>query len=410
MSGGSVRETFFLLLVGLLLAGLAVGLLREEGGSRRLEPIGPQPCIIEGQVVKGSSLYYSLLKAGLGLRQVQRIVDSLRGKVDLKRSRPGDSYKLRLLEDGSVLDFIYQNGDCAYILEGDSLQVTAVSYEDVVRGMEGTIEGSLWESMRPRCKDAELIMKFSDIFRWDIDFFTEPRNGDRYRLLYIERRQGGRFVSYGDILCAQYISRSKVHTAILYEDSSGHRDYYDPQGKSLRKTFLRAPLNYRRISSGFSYHRLHPIYKIYRPHLGIDYAAPQGTPIVASGDGVISFAGWNNGFGKFIKIDHGRGYVTTYGHLSRFARGIKRGKRVKQGEVIGYVGQTGVATGPHLDYRFILNHRYVNPLRIRLPAAKPLSRRYWKDFLARKDALLKALDQLSGEWVAGEGIQEGAAQ
>jgi len=413
LRGKSFQETLILLLVGFCLSGLAIGLLKEEDNKGKLEVVRPQFCIIEGQVERGSSLYYSLLKAGLPLSRVQRIVDSLKGEVNLKRSRPGDSYKLKLREDGSIYDFVYRRGDYEYRLQGDSLQasVVPVPFEDAVRGMEGLVTSSLWEAMRPKCQDAELIMKFSDIFRWDIDFLTEPRKGDKFRLLYIERNQEGKFAEYGEILCAQYISRSKVHTAIFYEDSTGYKDYYDPQGQSLKKAFLRAPLNYRRISSGFSHRRLHPIYKIYRPHLGIDYAAPTGTPIVSSGDGVISFVGWNDGFGKFIKIRHGGGYVTTYGHLSRYARGIRKGKKIEQGQLIGYVGGTGVSTGPHLDYRFMVNGRYVNPLKVKLPAAKPLPKSYWEDFSAKKDALLKALDGLSGEWVAvGDGVQEGIAQ
>jgi len=409
--GKSSSQPLVLLLVGLCLAGLTIGLLKRGDGRVEPEVSRPQPCFIGGEVKRGSSLYYSLLKAGLRPSQVQRIVDLLKRKVDLRRSRPGDSYRLRLMEDGSLLDFVYQRGDYEYRIRGDSLQVAAVPYEDVVRGLEGTVQSSLWEAMRPNCPDAELIMKFSDIFRWDIDFLTEPRRGDRFRLLYIERDQGGKFAEYGEILCAQYISRSKVYTAIFYEDSTGYGDYYDLRGKSLRKVFLRAPLNYRRISSRFSYHRLHPIYKVYRPHLGVDYAAPIGTPIVASGDGVISFAGWNDGFGRFIKINHGGGYVTTYGHLSRFAKGIRKGKRVRQGQLIGWVGQTGVATGPHLDYRFIVNGRYVNPLRVHLPAARPLPKRHWVDFLARREVLLKALDGIAGDWLAwGNGASGRMAQ
>ncbi len=414
MSRKSSQETFILLLVGFCLSFLVIGLLKEgDDNKRKWETPGPQFCIIEGQVERGSSLYHSLLKDGLPLSQVQSIVDSLKGEVNLKRSRPGDDYRLKLREDGSICDFVYLRGDYEYRLQGDRLQalVVPLPFEDTVRGMEGEVRGSLWEAMRPKCQDAELILKFSDIFRWDIDFFTEPRDGDEFRLLYIERNREGRFAEYGEILCAQYISRSEVHTAIFYEDSTGHKDYYDPQGQSLRKAFLRAPLSYRRISSGFSHRRLHPIYKIYRPHLGIDYAAPTGTPIVAAGDGIVTFVGWNNGFGKYIKIRHGGGYVTTYGHLSRFVRGMGKGKKVKQGQVIGYVGQTGVATGPHLDYRFLVNGRYVNPLRVKLPAANPVLKSHWEDFVAKKEALLKALEGLSGEWVAvSDTVLEGMAQ
>ncbi len=182
---------------------------------------------------------------------------------------------------------------------------------------------------------------------------------------------------------------------MLYQDPTGHKDYYEPSGKSLKKTLLKSPLNYRRISSRFSYSRFHPIFKRYQPHLGVDYAASVGTPVVTSGDGTVIFAGRKRGFGKLIQIRHPNGFVTSYGHLSRLAKGIKRGRKVQQKDLIGYVGSTGSSTGPHLDYRVRANGRYVNPLKMIVPSAKPVSKEYLADFKRQRDNLLYAMDLLT---------------
>jgi murein DD-endopeptidase MepM/ murein hydrolase activator NlpD len=182
---------------------------------------------------------------------------------------------------------------------------------------------------------------------------------------------------------------------VLYQSPDGRREHFEPSGKSTRKAFLKSPLNYRRISSRFSYRRFHPIFKRYQPHLGVDYAAPVGTPVVASGDGVITFAGWKRGFGKIVEIRHPNGFVTSYGHLSRFARGIRKGRPVKQKDLIGYVGSTGCSTGPHLDYRVKANGRFVNPLRMVAPPVNPVKKEHMADFQKHRDNLLYALDFLT---------------
>lgn len=214
-------------------------------------------------------------------------------------------------------------------------------------------------------------------------------------MVFEEQYREGAFVRYGDILAAEYSSGDKVHQAVLYRPPEGRKGYFDPSGKSVRKAFLKSPLNYRRISSRFSYSRFHPIFKRYRPHLGVDYAAPRGTPVVASGDGVISFAGWKRGFGKIVEIRHPNGFVTMYGHLSRFARGITRGATVRQKDLIGYVGNTGCSTGPHLDYRVKADGRYVNPLRMVAPPTDPIRKDYLEDFRRSCANLLYALDLLT---------------
>jgi murein DD-endopeptidase MepM/ murein hydrolase activator NlpD len=245
------------------------------------------------------------------------------------------------------------------------------------------------------CENPELILKFAEVFEWEIDFLTEPQRGDSFRLIFEEYDLNGNFVKYGDILAAEYRSGRHVNQAVIYQIPNGRKDWFDPSGKTVRKAFLKSPLNYRRISSRFSYSRFHPILKKYRPHLGVDYAAPAGTPIVSSADGVVISAGWKGGLGKAVEIRHANGFVTSYGHLSAIARGIRSGARVNQKDLIGYVGSTGNSTGPHLDYRVQVNGRFVNPLKMIAPPVEPIKPEYLADYQAHRDNLIYALDLLT---------------
>ncbi len=357
-------------------------------------------CIFQGKLDKNESLYLSLLKEKVPHRLIHRLTSTLSGSFNLRRSLPGDSYTLIATRD-SILLFEYQKGmqeKCEVkVLNGNlEASVIPVEFDCIVKSMQGEVETSLWESMINRCESPELIMKFTEIFEWDIDFLTEPRKGDGFRLIYEEYYKDGQFVKHGDVLAAEYIPAiGRTHQAVLYQDTTGHKDYYDLSGRSLKKAFLKSPLNYRRISSRFSYSRFHPIFKRYQPHLGVDYAAPVGTPVVASGDGVVTYAGWKRGFGNLVQIRHPNGFVTSYGHLSHFAKGIKRGKKVGQKDLIGYVGSTGCSTGPHLDYRVKANGRYVNPLKMIVPSAKPVGEEFLADFRVQRDNLLYAMDLLT---------------
>jgi murein DD-endopeptidase MepM/ murein hydrolase activator NlpD len=358
-------------------------------------------CIFQGELDRNESLYLSLLKKGVPIELIQKLTSTLSHVFNLKKSLPRDSYRLVAIPD-SILFFEYQKGmEEKYEVTGQNGELKAsvvpIEFNRLVRSMEGTIESSLWESMIDLCQSPELILKFTEVFEWDIDFLTEPQKGDSFRLIFEEYHKNGEFVKYGDVLAAEYNLSGQTHTAVVYKDPTGHKDYYDPSGKSLKKAFLKSPLNYSRISSGFSYSRLHPIFKVYRPHLGVDYAAPVGTPVVASGDGVIKYAGWNKGLGKVIEIRHPNGFITSYGHLSRFAKGIRTGVRVDQKELIGYVGKTGYATGPHLDYRVKANGRYVNPLKMIVPSAKPINKESFADFERQRDNLIYALNLLTAK-------------
>lgn len=358
-------------------------------------------CIFQGELDKNESLYLSLLKKGAPLHLIYQLTSTLSNTFNLRRSRPGDLYTLVATPD-SIIFFEYRKGvEEKYEVTGQNgkleASVVPIEFNRIVSSMGGKIETSLWESMIGECRSPELILKFTEVFEWDIDFLTEPQKGDSFRLIFEEYYGDGKFVKYGDILAAEYDLAGQVHPAVLYQDSSGHKDYYDLSGKSLKKAFLKSPLNYRRISSGFSYSRLHPILKVYRPHWGVDYAAPAGTPVVASGDGVVTYAGWKKGLGKVVEIRHPNGFVTSYGHLSRLAKGIKRGTKVTQKDLIGYVGSTGYSTGPHLDYRVVANGRYVNPLKMMVPSAKLVSKEIFADFEKQRDNLIYALDLLTAE-------------
>jgi murein DD-endopeptidase MepM/ murein hydrolase activator NlpD len=212
-------------------------------------------------------------------------------------------------------------------------------------------------------------LDLADIFAWDLDFHTEIQKGDSFGVAVEKMYLDGRFIRYGRILAAEFV-RGPRHLHAVWFDEGGAPGYYASDGTSLRKAFLRSPLKYTRISSGFSFARLHPILGTVTPHLGIDYAAPAGTPVVASADGIVTLAGWYGGFGQAVRLRHPTGYETLYGHLSRI--GVRPGQRVSQGTVVGSVGSTGLATGPHLDYRISRNGVFLNPLTVKLPPAEPI--------------------------------------
>ena len=218
------------------------------------------------------------------------------------------------------------------------------------------------------------------IFGWDIDFSLDIRQGDSFGIVYEELYKDGVKIRNGRILSAKFVNDGKAYKAVYYTDPSGNSDYYAPDGKSMRKAFLRSPVKFSRISSRFSNKRWHPVLSKWRSHKGVDYAAARGTPVRASGDGKISFAGRKGGYGRLVVISHGGRYTTAYGHLHRYAKGARSGRKVKQGQIIGYVGSSGLATGPHLHYEFRVNGVHRNPLTVKLPEAKPVNTAYIDNF------------------------------
>ena len=256
----------------------------------------------------------------------------------------------------------------------------------------GTIETSLWDAVTKAEANPMLALEISEVYAWTVDFFGLQK-GDKFKVYYETQSVDGEEISVNKIHAAWFKHYDKEYYAIpFYQDSI--LQFFDEKGNSVRRAFLKAPLNYRRIASGFSYNRMHPILKIRRPHLAVDYCAPTGTPVQAIGDGTIIHAAYSGGAGNYVKIKHNSVYITGYMHLSKYGKGIKVGKRVKQGDVIGYVGSTGLSTGPHLDFRVWKNGKHIDPLKMEAPPAEPVKEEKMNFFNQIRDIWVKELEKL----------------
>ncbi len=321
------------------------------------------------------------------------------GKVfDLRQIKAGKQYKIYFTKDSvkSINYFVYKHSPIEY-LKIDLSDKVCVIYgkKEVVntrKTCKGTIKSSLWNTMLDNNLNPMLANRLADIYAWSIDFFGLEKN-DSFKVIYNEQSVDSVSIGIGEIYVACFTHKGDEYYAFEFMQDS-ILSYYDRYGKSLQKQFLKAPLKFSRISSKFSRRRFHPILKIYRPHSGVDYAAPRGTPIHAIGDGVIIKKSFTKGAGNYLKIKHNGIYVTAYNHISKFAKGIKKGKKVKQGDVIAYVGSTGYATGPHLDFRFYKNGRAVDPLKIKSPPVKPVEEKNKKEFEKVKLKYLKNLKNI----------------
>ena len=305
---------------------------------------------------------------------IHHLVEAARPVYDLARVSVGRPFALALDPDGLLRAFTYGIDDLQTLRvmrQGAGLEAELLTrtYDTRTAVVEGEIESSLFATIAAIGEHDQLAFDLAEIFAWDIDFNTEIQGGDAFRVAVEKQSLDGRFVRYGRILAAVFARGERTLYAVRYEGSLGP-GYYDPDGTPLKKAFLRSPLRFTRISSRFSHRRLHPVLKVRRPHLAVDYAAPRGTRVMASADGVVTLAGTWGGLGRAIRLRHANGYQTIYGHLSRIS--VRRGQRVSQGQRIGKVGSTGLATGPHLDYRMKQNGRYVDPLKVQLPPADPI--------------------------------------
>ncbi|HXY96802.1 MAG TPA: peptidoglycan DD-metalloendopeptidase family protein, partial [Steroidobacteraceae bacterium] len=281
---------------------------------------------------------------------------------------------------------------------GDGLKADVVDnpLEIRTRTVGGRIYSSLFEAVEDAGAHDQTAVALADIFGWDIDFVLDVRPGDSFVVTYQQLWRDGQYLKDGPVLAASFVNQGREYRAVRYTDPVGNASYYAPDGRSMRKAFLRAPLEFSRVSSGFNSARMHPILNRIRAHKGVDYAAPVGTPVRAAGDGVIRFAGVMGGYGNLIEIQHTHSITTVYGHLSRFARGMRPGTHVTQGAVIAYVGMTGLATGPHLHYEYRVNGVFKNPQTVVLPSAAPIDPALSADFRAHTEPLLRSLDQAVG--------------
>ena len=352
------------------------------------------------RVKSGDNLALIFSRLGLGPALLHRIM-SLGGEVGrLKKLRPGQLLKFNI-EAGELLGLEYEidlTRTLKLTKETDSYSVaiTTRALRSVVRQVNATITDSLFLSGQRAGLSDNLIMQLAAIYAWDIDFALDIRAGDAFSLIYEEQYKDNVKVAEGPVLAAEFINRNRPLRAARYVHADGRADYYSDTGEAMRKAFLRTPVNFTRISSRFNPRRLHPILKKIRPHRGIDYAAPIGTPVKATADGAVVLAGSKSGYGKTIILRHGGRYSTVYAHLSRYARDIRAGRPVKQGQTIGYVGQTGLSTGPHLHYEFRIDGVHRNPLTVELPRAESIDKKRLPAFLASIAPVMAQLDRLSG--------------
>jgi murein DD-endopeptidase MepM/ murein hydrolase activator NlpD len=351
------------------------------------------------KVKSGDNLALIFKRKRLSTRMLYNIMSLGNDTAILKHLRPGQEIRF-LFEDGQfeALQYDVDLTDTLFIKRlGDiySAEMLKTELETKVKTASGTIRDSLFLSgVRAGLSDS-MIMQLINLYGWDIDFAMEVRKGDEFHIIYEERYKGGKKVQDGPILAAEFINRGKSFKAVRYTHTDGHSDYYAMNGDSMRKAFLRTPVKFARISSRFSLGRKHPILNKMRAHKGVDYAASTGTPVRAAGDGVIKLVARKGGYGRAIIIQHGGRYTTLYGHLSRYARGIKRGKHVKQGQTIAYVGMTGLATGPHLHYEFRVNGVHRNPLTVKLPKALRIPAELMDEFKLQTEPLFVQLNNIS---------------
>ena len=349
-------------------------------------------------VRKNETLSDIFLNFGVPTNNIVQIVNKSNEVIDVRKIIAGNTYYTFTKQDSlnTLACLVYEKNPVDFIVFDllDSINVYENTKEVIIieNQKSAVIENSLYVSLMQSNASPELAVKLSQIFAWQIDFY-HLQKGDYFKVIYEEKYVDSSLIGIGKINAAYFNQEGKEFYAIPFVQDSVFQ-YFDENGNSLRKAFLKAPLEFRRISSRFSRNRLHPILKTHRPHLGVDYAAPVGTPVRSTGDGVVIEAGYRGGNGKFIKIRHNSVYTTMYMHLSRFAKGIKKGTSVQQGKIIGYVGSSGLSTGPHLDYRFFINGKPVNPLKVELPPSHPVNEEMRAEFEAVKDSTIKRLNKI----------------
>ena len=360
---------FYLVVLGVMgLSTYAALHITQKHQQREQEILAAQREIPTVQyTIKEKPIYNALTEAGLPRQEVVQIVAKLGSVVNTRRLQPQDEYTLSVEDGHFILLLLKQGFKRYYVANVDDYLVAGVSEVELstrIQTAAGTIRNSLFQTMVADGLQVPLILDFTDAFSWTVDFNTDTRNGDEYTALWEENFAPSGEVVSQDLLAASYknVNETKPTYAFYFED-----DFYDETGKVSKKMFLKSPISFRgyRISSYFNPARLHPILKIRRPHLGIDYAAPVGTPVQAVADGTVKFAGWKGGFGNFVEIHHANDYTTMYGHLKSFGKGVKVGAKIKQGATVGYIGSTGLSTGPHLDFRIKEKNKFLDFLKMK---------------------------------------------
>jgi len=348
-------------------------------------------------IEKNDTLDRVLVDGGLSRGESALLTRELAKSLDVRRLRPGHLLRFHYDTSGTV-DAVQMKvtgwGDIGAVRNGSAFSVTArpATIRTVESTISATIDHSLYEALRESGEGPQLVQQLVDVFQWDIDFF-ELQKGDSFSFVVTKQYAGKDLVGYGPITAARFTHKSNTFEAFRHEMPDGRAGYYARAGSPLRKQFLKAPLKFSRVTSGFTRRRFHPVLKYFRPHYGIDYGAPTGTPVMTTADGVVLEARYKAGEGNFVRVRHNARVETYYLHLSRFAKGIRRGAKVEQGQVIGYVGMTGLATGPHLDYRVTESGEWLNPLKLKSITPDPL---YGESLRRFRTAVAQLAPRLSG--------------
>lgn len=347
------------------------------------------------RIDNGQTFYSIMSMFGLPGSGIQAIVRAARPVYDLRQLRQDSVLRIFTLDkEWRRIEYRFSAYETLVVekdggaADGVKAVKTELPHEEREVVVSGVIENSLYEDGVKAGADPQVMMSLTDIFAWDVDFTSDVRKGDTFRILYEALYVDGAPVSAGRILGAEMVNEGKKYSAVYFEGRDG---YYDLDGKSLRRTLLKSPLRFRRITSHFTKSRFHPILKKFRPHHGIDYGAPKGTPVESAGAGRVAFAGWKSGYGNVIEIRHNNNYSTGYGHLSRIAKGVRTGARVSQGDLIGYVGSTGISTGPHLHYEVKIGGRLINPLSVKAVADVSIGKKDMQRFAAVSAEVMKKL-------------------
>jgi len=357
--------------------------------------------LYEGTIKKNQNLSEILLKFNVSYSEIDEMAKKSKEVFDVRKFMVGKDYFVFYSDDSlqKARHFIYELDPANYVVYtiGDSIGIYRERKEVEVRiqTASGVINSSLWQTLIDNHINLNIPLELAEIYAWAIDFYRIQK-GDKFRVIYEEKYVDEQSVGIGKVIAAYFNHYGEDYYAIYFEQGDAS-DYFDENSKSLRKAFLKAPLKYSRISSRFSLKRFHPVQKRYKAHLGVDYAAPRGTPIMTTGDGVIVKAGYSKGNGNFVKVKHNSVYSTQYLHMTKIKSGIRKGVRVRQGDVIGYVGSTGLATGPHVCYRFWKNGSQVNPLRVKVPPSLPVDKNYLDEYNIVKERMIARLDSIQIE-------------
>jgi len=353
----------------------------------------------EERIGRGETLPSLLQRLGINDEDRQEFSAAIRQSNSIGSLIPGRSVLARVSSSGRLLLLRYLASDTTLVSVNrikQSFEVTQQTIQPEMRPVmrSGDVQGSLFGATDAADVPDKIASEMAEAFSGDIDFHKDLRRGDHFSVVYEAFYFDGQLIKTGRLLAAEFINQNEAHRAVYFKDPQGRDGYFNAEGQSLKRAFLKSPMPFDRISSGFTTARLHPVLQIMRAHKGVDYAAPTGTPVRAVSDSVVSFVGKQGGYGNLIVLNHQAPYSTAYGHLSRFGKGIKRGGKVSQGQVIGYVGATGLASGPHLHYEFRVNGAQRNPLAMKLPTAYPLDSRYRAQFAAHAQPLTARLNLL----------------